>query len=273
MWQGRNFLRPAGSSPAASAPKEPNVTIVAVDDILAWPLRDAGGVKLLGSLVLKPGARMYQFYQTISKFNAAFEPEGDEDAVTYKQKVETELPGDTLEGNEFVHAWTAVNVVIIFGSCQDDFRKMYGTKCAPLQLKVTGQDNNEARKKMLVFEQLAKSNWLPGHYTGALAFAEPFAATSGVFAINVANGNQYQLPSLAVTDAIEPSAVELEAGEIVTLIGGGGVAPATLTQGTAGAVEVLLTTGTVWTGLQGAVIHLQVFDAGDTKYLIEQSRA
>ena len=267
-----DFTRPAGTSPAAPAAKENNVTIVAVDDILAWPVRDAKGVRMLGSLVLKPGARMYSFYQTISKFKASTEAEGDEDSVTSKHKVETEVPGDSLELNEFAYAWTGINVIIIFGSCSDNFRKQYGTKCAPLQLRSSSQDDNEARKKMFVFEQLAKTTMVPGHYTGALVFAEPYKAETGVFAINATNGNQYQLPTLAVTDAIEPTAVDLAAGQIITLIGGGGAAPATLTQGVAGAVEVLLASGTTWTGLQGAVIHLQVFDAGATKYLIETSR-
>jgi hypothetical protein len=177
-----------------------------------------------------------------------------------------------LEIEEFITNWTGVNAVIIHGSCTDNFRKIVGTKCAPVQLKASSQDDNEARKKMLTFEQYAKSGYLPGHYTGALVFAEPFAAASGTFAMNVANGTHYKLPSLAVTDAVEPTAVDLPAGTIITLIGGGGIAPATLSQGTAGAAEVLLQAGSTWTGLLNSVIHLQVFDAGDDKYLIEVSR-
>lgn len=272
MFPGVNFGKPAGASPAAAAAKEPNVTIVAIDDILSHPPRDSKGVKMLGNIALIAGARMYQFYMTPSKFKATFDPEGDEDAVTYKQKVEAELPGDGLSLNEFIYAWTGINVQVIFGSCSDDFQKVYGTKCAPLQLKATSQDDNEARKKMVTFEQFAKSKFLPGHYSGSLTFAEPYPAASGVFAINAANGNQYKLPSLAVTDAVEPSAVDLAHGQIITLIGGGGVAPATLTQGTAGVAEVLLIAGTTWTGLLNAVIHLQVFDAGGDKYLVELSR-
>jgi len=268
-----NALKPAGGSPGASAPKEPNVTIIAVDDILSHPPRDSGEVNMLGSYVMKPGCRMAQYYQTSSKSKATFESEGDEDTQTYKHKFESEYPGDGLTINEFIAQWTGVNAIIIYGSCSDAFRKVVGTKCAPVQLKASGQDDNDARKKMLVFEQYAKSRFLPGHYTGALVLAEPFQATSGVFAISPANGNQYQLPSLAVTDAIEPSAMTLENGEIVTFIGGGGVAPATLTQGTAGAVEVLLAAGSTWTGLLNAVINLRVFNAGDTTYLIEVSRA
>lgn len=273
MFPGVTFSQPSVPSPGAAASKEPNITIIAVEDILAFPVRDAKGVKELGSYVVKQGARMYSFYSTPSKFKASTEGSGDEDAISIAHKIEAEAPGDSLELNEFLHAWTGVNVIVIFGSCSDAFRKSYGTKCAPLQLTPSSQDDNDARKAMLVFEQKAKSKYRPGHYTGAISYAEPFAATSGTFAINSTNGNYYQLPSLAVTDAVEPSAVDLAAGQIVTLIGGGGVAPATLTQGTAGAIEVLLAAGTTWTGLLGAVIHLQVFDAGADKYLIEVSRS
>jgi len=272
MFIGTNFSRPPGISPAGAAAKEPNVTIIALDDILVWPARDARGVRMLGSFVLKTGARMYQFYQTISKFKATTESEGDEDAITNKQKVETEIPGDSLEANEFLATWMGVNVVIIFGSCSDDFQKVYGTKCAPLQLKPSSQDDNEARKKMLVFEQLAKSTWFPGHYTGALVLSAPFAPTTAVFAINAANGNQYQIPALAVTATIAPSALDLPAGQVVTLIGGGGAAPATISQIITGSVRVLLKSGSTWTALVGSVLQLQVFDSGTEKYLIELSR-
>jgi hypothetical protein len=272
MLQRKSALKPAGASPGAAAPKEPNITIVAVDDVLVHPARDPRNVKMLGSFAMKAGARMAQFYQTSSKTKASFESEGEEDTMTYKQKFECETPGDGLDINEFIAEWTGVNAIIIYGSCSDNFRKVIGTKCAPVQLKASGQDDNEARKKMLVFEQFAKSGFLPGHYTGALVLAEPFAPATPVFAINEANGNQYQIPSLAVTAAIAPSSAALPDGQIVTMIGGGGVGPATLSQGTAGDVKILLKTGSTWTALLNSVIHLQVFDAGDSKYLVELSR-
>ncbi|MFL9844732.1 hypothetical protein [Flavobacterium rhizosphaerae] len=273
MFAGVDFIRPAGPSPAGAAAKGDIVTIIAAEDIAVWPLRDAKGVKMLGNFVLKEGARMYKFSQTTSKFNASTEVEGDEDAYTIKHKVDTEIPGDSLEVNEFLHAWMGINAIVIFDSCQDNFKKAYGTKCAPLQLKPTGQDNNEARKKMVSFEQVAKTTLQPGHYTGALIFAEPYTAATAAFAINSANGSHYVVPALDVTAAIAPTAMELTNGQIVTFIGSGGDDPATLTQGTAGVVEVLLASGTTWTALKNAVIHLQVFDAGDDKYLIELSRS
>ena len=273
MYIPKNIAKPQGVSPGAGAPKQPNVTIVNVDDILLFPMRDAGGVKILGNIVMKPGAKMFQFYQTTSKFKASYESEGDEDTITYKQKVEAEHPGDGLDINEFITNWTGKNVIVIFGSCSDAFQKVYGTKCAPLQLKASSQDDNDARKKMLVFEQYAKSAYLPGHYTGSLALSEPFAAVAAALDVNATNGMYYSLPALAATAAVSFTTMELEPGQTVTLIGAGGDDPATLTQGTAGSVEVLLTAGSTWVALQNASITLQVFNACAETYLIEVARS
>lgn len=273
MYIAKSISKPGGISPGAAAPKEPNVTIVKVDDILSFPMRDSGNVKMLGNFVMKSGAKMYTFYQTASKFKASYENEGEEDTITYTQKVEAEHPGDSLDINEFISNWTGQNVIIIFGSCTDSFRKVYGTKCAPLQLKASSQDDNDARKKMLTFEQYAKSGFLPGHYLGELSFTEPYEAATAAFDINETNGYQYRIPALDVTAAISFTALDLEDGAIVTLIGSGGDDPATLSSAVAGQATVILKAGSDWTALQNAVINLQVFDAGGTTYLIEVSRA
>ena len=267
-----NVVKPLGKSPGASAPKEPNVTIVAVDDILVFPPTDGKGVNYAGDFVMKTGAKMYQVYMTPSKTKAGFESDGDEDSISFKQKFEGEHPGNELEISEFVQNWTGVNCIVIYGSCSDAFRKVIGTKCAPVQLKPSLKDDNDSRVHMLVFEQFAKSGYVPGHYTGNLSFAAPFAVVStGAVAINATNGYQYQLPSLAVTAAVVVASNTLAHGDVVTFIGGGGVAPATLATGVANNSAVL-TSGTTWVGLAGAVISFKVFDAGGVKLLIEQSR-
>src|SRR5690606_16847980 len=169
--------------------------------------------------------------------------------------------------------WIGVNCLVIHGSCRDSFREVLGTKCAPLQLKPTKQDNNEGRFYNLVFEQFNPTTFVPGHYEGDLVFAEP-TVVADVTDVDVtpANGYQYKLPALNATEAIEFGDMTIEHGDIVTLIGGGGSDPATLSSGTAGSVTVALKSGTTWTALDGAIINLQLFSAGATKYLIEMSR-
>jgi hypothetical protein len=262
-----------GKSPGAAAPKEPNVTIVALDDILVWPMRDDKNVAHTGSFVLNPNAKMIQVYMTPSKTKAGYTPEGSEDDITFKHMFEGEHPGNELEINEFVQNFTGVNCIVIYGSCADSYRKVLGTKCAPLQLKAELKDDNDSRVHMLKFDQAAKSALVPGHYTGALNLGAPFTvASSTAVPLSTANGNQYQLPSLAVTASIAFSTVGLPHGSIVTLIGGGGAAPATLATGVTDK-SALLVSGATWVGLAGAVINLKVFNAGSITLLEEISRS
>lgn len=269
----QNVVKPLGKSPGAAAPKEPNLVVVAVDDILQWPTRDSKGVRMLGNFVMKPNARMIEWYSTPSKIKASYENSGEEDSIVIKQKIESESPGDELALAEAIQNWLGVNAIVIYGSCADSFRKVIGTKCAPVQLKPSHQNDNDARKHMLVFEQFANSAWLPGHYEGALVFSDPFAvADSTAIAVSEANGNLYQLPSLAVTEAIAIASNDLAHGQIITLIGGGGSDPAVLSTGVADK-SALLVDGADWVGLEGASINLQVFKSGAITLFIELSRA
>jgi hypothetical protein len=256
----------------AAAPKDPNVTIIATKDIVTWPLRNPKKVLMIGDFVFNDNPKIAEIYMTASKTKAPYESDGDEDAISIKQKFEGEHPGDELEINEFIADWLGEPCIIIHGSCKDAFRKVVGTKCAPVQLKPAGQNDNDARKHMLVFEQFAKSEYLPGHFTGTINFTDPFAVVSSTAVpVNATNGRIYKLPSLAVTAAIAFSEIGLNHGDSITLIGGGGIAPATLVTGVTDK-KAILKDGTTWVGLAGATINLEVFVNGALTFLIEKSR-
>lgn len=272
MYIATNVAKPAGKSAGAAAPKEPNVTIIATKDIATWPQRDDKGVLITGNYILNAGAKAISVYMTSSKIKAPYESDGDEDSISVKHKFEAEHPGNELAINEFVQNWMGEPCIVIHGSCADAFKKVAGTKCAPLQLKPSGQDDNDGRKHMLVFEQFAKTAWLPGHYTGAIPTVAPFVVVSSTaLALSPANGYVYQLPSLAITASIAIATTTLAHGDIVTLIGGGGVAPATLATGVADK-SALLVDGTTWVGLAGATINLKVFKSGAVTLFEEISR-
>jgi len=206
---------------------------------------------------------------TASKFKASFESEGDEDAISFKPKVEGEHPGDSLEINEFIQNCMGKDMIIIYGSCNDKEKRVYGSPCAPLQLKPSSQDDNEARKKMFVFEQFAATNFVPGFYYGSLAFAEPKATGAD---ITVTKDSHYKVASLDTTAPITFKSVALEHGSIVTLVGSGGSDPAVLSSDDKASVVVVLKEGASWTALPNAVINLQVFKAGTKTMLFEVSR-
>lgn len=269
---------PQRRSAGAPTPKDPDLVIIKTSDVLAWPAPDAGGVNLLGNYVIKPGATMHKLYSTPSKIGSGFESEGDEDAVGVKQKVDASHPGNSVEIREFVLSALGESFIILQGTCRDENKTVYGTKCSPMKLKPTFSDNGDGTNHTFVFEQYMRTDQVPYNYTGAMTFDAPFAVADNNLPLLEANGLAYQLPAFedALGTALDVASLDLAHGSIVSLIGGGGAEPAVLSGGPAtGAanVEVLLKEGTNWTALQNATISLEVFVAGATTYLVERSRS
>lgn len=263
-----------GIAQGAAAAKDPNVTIVDVDDILFFPPRDSKGIVMVGDFVMKENARMIQFYATKSKISAPYTSDGDEDSISIKQAFEAQHPGNAKEIREFIQNWLGRNVIIIHGSCAEVERQVVGTKCAPLQLKPEGKDDNDGRFHMLKFEAFAKSSFLPGLYTGALVLDAPVAVdSSAAIVVNTGVNTQHKLSANADGDAITFGVVTATDRDHITLIGSGGADPAVLANGVAGTVTVILRSGTTWTALEGSVITFEYVNAGATKYLVELSRS
>ena len=261
------------SAPGAAAPKN-EIIIMEAEGIQVFPPSDENGVVMQGSFAMKSGEKMITVYSTKSKTDASMETEGDEDMMSFKSKLVLQHPGNSKEVKEFVQYWTGRNVVAMHKACGENHYEVMGTPCAPLQLKSAKQDNNDGRIWTLTFEPFAKSGFVPKIYEGAVVFTEPTeVADATAIQLTSANGLQYSLPELAVTEAIGvDGAVTLKHGQIVTLIGNGGAAPATLSNGVAGEVTAVLVGGATWTALENSVIHLRVFKAGATTYLFELSR-
>ena len=273
MYNKISVGKPGGISPGAAAAKDPNVTIVDVDDILVFPPRNANGIVMVGDFVMKPNTKMIQLYMTKSKISAPYTSEGDEDSISIKQAFEGQYPGNKTEIREFIQNWLGKNVIIIHGSCSETEKEVVGTPCAPLQLKPEKQDNNDGRHHMLKFEAFAKSNYLPGEYTGALVLGAPTAVADVTnVIIDTTLNSQYILPTNPDA-AIVFDVVDAYDRDHLTLIGTGGVDPATLGSGVAGAVTVVLRGGTTWIGLVNSAITFEYIDAGATKYLVEIKRS
>lgn len=272
MYFNKSVKKPTGtSSPGASSPKNPNVTIIDVEDIIQFPKTDANGVKMQGNFVLREGATMVQVYMTSSSIKPTYESEGNEDEVSLKHKFEGSHPGDSLEIAEFIQNWLGRNVVIIYGSCSDKSQRVLGTPCAGLQLKPSSQDDNEARKKMMVFEQFASTDKVPAFYEGTLSFTEPTPTGASV---SVKKDTRYKVSALEKTAPIKFTDVAQPHGTIITLIGGGGTDPAVLaTSAEEDTIKVFLEGGANWTALTNSVINLQVFKAGAKTMLFEVSRS
>jgi len=262
----------AGSG--AAKPKNGLITVIYADDVIAEPVRDEKGVKMIGNFVLKAGANMIQLYASPSSQKFSQEITGEEDLETFTKKLEAIHPADDLVINEFVQNNVGVGVILIFGdNCGDSSGRVLGDVCNPMKLKGNSANDKEGRKNTLMYEQTLPDIKVAGFYNGEITLASNYEAESVDLDLTEENGVVQQLPSLKATDAITASSIDFAQDTIVSLIGGGGEDPATLNKGTQGAVDVILRNGTEWIALKDAVINLKVINGGATTYLVEQSRA
>lgn len=269
----KSLAAPQGIAPGAAKPKNPNVTIIFVDDILTWPVRDDGGIKLLGNFVMKSGASMIQVYMTPKKQKPAYTGEGEVDAEVVPQKFEASSPGNSLDLRELIQNTLGKDVIILSGDCQGTSFDMYGTPCSPLRLKPSGVFDDTRTAHDLLFEQPLATGYLPALYEGTLSFAAPFAAADENLALTIANGTRFKIPTDTLGTALDVASIDHEHGTVLSLIGSGGSDPMVLSGGAATAATVILKDNTDWAAAENAVIDLKVYKAGATTYLIEQKRA
>jgi len=265
------------SAPGSGAPKgkNPNVTAIHVDDILSFPGTDANGVRLMGNIVLKAGAKSERIYMTDVNQKASHAYEGDPDAGGYKKKFEGTHPGDALEINEYIQNNNEEPFVLVYDlECGTTLRKVVGLPCNPVYLKGEFMDDNSGVKHTLVFEQRRHDRHVSKFYEGDLSYAENVVTPDTDLALDKTAGYVYQMPAVTVAATnVTVASSNIEHKKVITVIGGGGSEPATLTAGVSGPVTVVLDNGTVWVADKDAVIHLQVFDSGTVTYLIEMSRS
>lgn len=270
-----NFLdvnKSATAGSGASIAKDPNVAIMRRADILTWPVRDSKGVLAVGNFVMNPGKTAIYIYMTGVNQQPTYETQGEVDAEQIMQKFVATHPGDTLEAHEFFQNNLGEDLVIVYGSCADDTKRVYGTKCSPMRIKNSFKADKDGTGHTFTFEQIQGTRFVPAHYNGVIPSAAP-AATDVSIDLAAATGYQYQVEALDVTAAITFPTSDLVDGDVVSLIGSGGADPATLVSGVNTSVTVILKGDVVWTALENATISFEVYDADATIYLIEKVRS
>lgn len=272
MYIRKNVNKSAVPGAGAATAKDPNVAIFKTEDIVSMPTRNGAGVLAEGSFVMKPGKFPIYVYMTGVNQNLGYQTEGEVDKEQILTNFVGNHPGDTLDVHEFVQNHLGEDLIIVVGSCNDPYKRILGSKCAPMRLKNNFTSNNEGNTSEMTFEPTQATRFVPAWWQGEIPYSAPFAVPAESIDMLKANGYQYQMGPFAVTDDIEVGSIDLDAGSRVTILGGGGVAPATLSEGTAGAVDVLLKNGTTWTALAGASITLEVYETGGGTVLIERDR-
>lgn len=267
--------KPSKAGAGAPTPKYGLATLIYVEDILNFPLRDAKGVLMVGNIVLVANAVMHTIYLTPSSQKLSYTVEGDEDMEGFLPKAEGTVPGSVIETHEFVQNALGQGFVLIFGKgCGDNTGKVLGSPCNPMKLKPEFVDDKDGTKTTMVFEQTVKSSEIPGFYFGEVQYAaNNEVADAAAISLLKASGTVYQLPEDAAGAAAAVAAMDHDNGTILSLIGGGGADPTTLDGGVSGPVTIVLLNGTQWVALENAVINFEVVKGGATTYLIERSRS
>ena len=158
-------------------PKDSNVIFIAVGDIkrdaqgkvTGFPTRDAQGVLLTGTFELKENAKAYGVYMTPTTISRGDTPEGDDDAEGFKSTFSGERPGNDLAFAEWVQKNLQEGFIIISRECSDEKgTRVSGTPCNPMKMLPELQDNNEAKKSIMNFEQKMRDGFVTAHYRGTV---------------------------------------------------------------------------------------------------------
>jgi hypothetical protein len=267
-----------GKGGAAKA-KLPNVLILDIEDIQTMPMRDDKEVLHAGDIVMKPGKTGIYVYMTPSTIASGYTTEGEEDSHTIKQKFEGTFPGDELEINEFIAYWKDRNVIILTGTCQDTHMKMYGTMCAPLQLKSEGIDNKDANQHKMMFEAYAKSGYLPGFYTGTKPYnltTQKLAVVSGAMPLNLDEGLIFTVETDGGEKIVFDAIANITNGTRISIIGKGGTDPAYIdatSNTTIAPATVLLKNNITWYGTEDSSITFEKVNLSGVISLLEISRS
>lgn len=257
------------SGSGAPTPKDGEAILLLKSEVLVWPTLGADEVTYEGNFVMKPEATFNTLYMTPSTQAASYETSGEPDGRGRKNKYVGMYPGTTKEYQKFLKDYLDDDFIILYGGCDAAEKKVMGTKCVPMKLSVSGEDNKDGNKNTLTFEEDQITNSGIRWYNGTMSFAT-YPESGKAVALDKDTGLIVQLTTSAVSDDIVVSGTDVVDGTIVSLIGGGGIGPLTLSNQVAEPV-VLLKNATDWIALKNAVIDFRVV-VSDKVYLVEVSR-
>ena len=265
---GFKLTKPKSGS-GTPTPKKGEAILLLVKEILKMPTIAADGVSYEGSVIMKQDSTFSSIYMTPTTQDAAYDSSGDTDGMGRKNKFIGMYPGTDKEFMKFLKENLDEEFIIMYGPCESTEKKVMGTPCNPMKLKVSGVDNKDGNKNTLTFEEEIISNMGIMFYNGSITFFAP-RTSSEALALDKDTGLIVQLNSAAITAAVVVTGTDLEDGTTVTLIGGGGIAPLTLDNQLTEPI-VLLKNATTWVASKDAAIDFRVVKS-DKIYLVEISR-
>jgi hypothetical protein len=272
MYIKANVLRPAKSAPGSGGDKKDTLILFDFDDLAEDGYSRSHNNVVTDQLVFKPGKKMILVYGTVSTMKGNYDTEGEEDAEGFTHGFEFNHPGDSLEIMELIQNWTGKNIGAITRKCSENYMKQYGTPCAPLKLKASGQDDKDANLQKMVFKNTVKAPVVPGKYEGTLTLEGVMGTIEADDNdIQLTNGQgQYQLTP-GTTAAVMIDTISDAADKMVfTVLGSGGTYPPYISMTSR---DFVLQDGVVWNAEANSQITFRVMKVGSTAYkAIEISR-
>lgn len=247
-------------------------------DVLFMPPRNANGVLITGSVVMKPGTFMAKLYGTQSLIEVKEMTEGNADQEGSKQSVTLVHPGSYLEVQEWYQANKHEDLYIIIQRCKGEM-ELYGDCCNGLRVKREKTINGTETSNKFTFEAPIAGD-VAAIYRGNITeegFAGTLVANQNNQNISGGYAGKFLAPksntsSTPITQLLYPG---IKHGDIITIVGGAG-SGTSFYVGTEVGAQMITKDFAEMEITPGSEITFQVFgqnDGGDTTwYYIELSR-
>lgn len=194
-------------------------------DVLFMPPRNANGVLIAGSVVMKPGTFMAKLYGTQSTIEVKEMTEGNADQEGSKPSVTLVHPGSYLEVQEWYNANKHEDLYIIIDRCKGEM-ELYGDCCNGLRVKREKTINGTETSNKFTFEAPIAGD-VAAIYRGNIT-EEGFAGQLVANQQNQNISNGYPGRFLAPASNSGPIGLNrilypgIKKGDIITIVGGSG---------------------------------------------------
>ena len=188
----RAVKRPEGNPGKGINPRD-MMSIIDVDDILVFPVRDSAGVLMTENIQLKPGCYSTDIYFTPGTVEVTSNTDGDPDALGFTPTVKGNHPGNKQAVREFKTNWLGRKCIVIMSYCDGQDKDLFGSPCNPMQMGVNYTGNKDANSSEFTFTQISKGDDI-AIYKGTVPSEEPVASvTASATTIPFTAEGQYQL--------------------------------------------------------------------------------
>ena len=239
------------------------------DDILTMPQRDANGVYIPGTIVLKPNAYAISVYATQDTIELDSNSEGDTDNEGFKPSVKFKHPGNKQEIREFKARTLGKSLIAVVDYCDGTPKDLIGDVCNPVKMQVNYKAGKDANSNEFTFQQITKGLDI-AMYGGTITLDEPVdTLAAGATEVALIGEGEYQLTGDSTSAAIA-TVTGATHGMVFTLLG----ATSATAPHIAASSTFILKDGATWNGTSGAQITFKAYKSGSSAYVFfEQSRA